>query len=333
MPPSIAPFIEKLPASFIHHQFQYPTGTERQKCKDNATGTDSRHCGTPAATISSTHPVVVLFMKIFLLQILCLVAPMATTASAALAADDRLVITGASTLAPLVLELSKRYEKLNPGARVDVQSGGSGRGVTDARSGVANIGMVSRALKENEKDLIGHVIAYDGVCVILHNSNPIAALSNEQIKAIYTGQITNWKQVGGQDRVITVVNKAEGRSTLELFIGHLGLKNSDIKAQVVIGDNQQGIKTVAGNPGAISYVSIGTAEFEAGNKTPIKLLPLNGVAATVANVLNGKFPLSRPLNLVTKTAPEGAAKRFIDMAKSPAVTDLVKAQFFVPLSR
>lgn len=276
-------------------------------------------------------------MKISLLKILFHVALIATAARPVHAAGDRLVITGASTIAPLVLELGKRYEKLNPGTRVDVQSGGSGRGVTDVRSGAANIGMVSRALKAgkeaNESDLIGHVIAYDGVCVILHSSNPIAALSDEQIKAIYSGLISNWKQAGGQDRAITVVNKAEGRSTLELFIGHFGLKNSDIKAQVVIGDNQQAIKTVAGNPGAIGYVSIGTAEFEAGNKTPIKLLPLNGVAATVANVLNGKFPLSRPLNLVTKTAPEGAAKRFIDMAKSPAVTDLVKAQFFVPLSR
>lgn len=249
------------------------------------------------------------------------------------AADARLIITGSSTVAPLVLELGKRYEKLNPGARVDVQSGGSGRGITDARTGLAQIGMVSRALTPKEADIVGHIIAYDGVCIIVHSSNPVAVLSDDQVKAIYTGQITNWKQLGGQDRQITVVNKAEGRSTLEVFIGHFGLKNSDIKAQVVIGDNPQGIKTVAGNPGAIGYVSVGAAEYEAGNKIPIKLLPMNGVAATAANVQAGKFPLSRPLNLVTKTAPEGAAKRFIDMAKSPAVADLVKAQYFVPLAR
>ena len=272
-------------------------------------------------------------MKKCFVKALCFLTLAGMCLARASAADDRLTITGASTLAPLVLELGKRYEKLNPGARVDVQSGGSGRGITDARSGLANIGMVSRALKPNETDLIGHIIAYDGVCVILHSSNPVATLSDEQVKAIYTGQITNWKQVGGPDRQITVVNKAEGRSTLELFIGHFGLKNSDIKAQVVIGDNQQGIKTVAGNPGAIGYVSIGAAEFEAGNKTPIKLLPMNGIAASVANVLAGTFPLSRPLNLVTKAAPEGTTKRFIDMAKSPAVSDLVKAQYFVPLAR
>jgi phosphate transport system substrate-binding protein len=248
-------------------------------------------------------------------------------ASVALAANEKIVITGSSTVAPLILEIAKRFENQNAGTQIDVQSGGSGRGISDVRSGVAAIGMVSRALKPN-----GFVIARDGICIILNSSNPIKTLNDEQIKGIYTGRITNWKEVGGVDRVITVVNKAEGRSTLELFASYFNLKNSDIKAQVVIGDNQQGIKTVAGNPGAVGYVSIGSAEFEAGNKTRIKLLPLNGVVASVANVRNGTFPLSRPLNIVTKAAPEGVVKRFITFAQSTAVNDLITEQFFVPLA-
>jgi phosphate transport system substrate-binding protein len=139
--------------------------------------------------------------------------------------------------------------------------------------------------------------------------------------------------VGGKDARITVVNKAEGRSTLELFLHYFALKNSAIKAQVVIGDNQQGIKTVAGNPAAIGYVSIGTAEFEAAQGTPIKLLPMGDVAATVVNVRDSRYPLSRPLNLVTKGVPAGLPQRFIDFARSGAVDDLVEAQFFVPLAR
>jgi phosphate transport system substrate-binding protein len=114
------------------------------------------------------------------------------TQTSSAADDKRLVLTGASTIAPLALELGKRFEKQNPGLRVDVQSGGSGRGIADARSGVAAIGLVSRALKPEESDLIGAIIAYDGVCVILHRSNPVATLSDAQIKAIYTGQISNW---------------------------------------------------------------------------------------------------------------------------------------------
>jgi phosphate transport system substrate-binding protein len=249
------------------------------------------------------------------------------------AADNKLILTGSSTVAPLALEIGRRFETLNPGVRIDVQSGGSSRGIADARSGLADIGLVSRALKPEESDLKAHLIARDGVSVIIHASNPLKVLSKAQIIDIYTGKITNWKTLGGRDQVITVVNKAEGRSTLELFTHYFGLKNEQIRAQVIIGDNQQGIKTVAGNPGAIGYVSIGTAEYEAEVGTPIRLLALDGVPALVANVSNEAFPLARPLNLVTKSLPTGLAKRFIDFAQSPAVNDIIKDQFFVAVAR
>lgn len=247
--------------------------------------------------------------------------------------NDKLTLTGSSTVAPLAAEIGKRFEKLNPGVRVDVQTGGSSRGVNDARAGLADIGMASRALHPEESDLKHYTIALDGIGIILNRANPVRALGEEQIVAIYTGLITNWKDVGGPNQRITVVNKAEGRSTLELFLHHFHLKNSQIKAQVVIGDNQQGIKTVAGNPGAIGYVSIGTAEFEESQGTPIHLLPMNGIAASVDNVRNGSFPLARPLNLVTRSEAAGLARRFIDFARSEAVHDLVTAQYFVPLAR
>ncbi len=243
--------------------------------------------------------------------------------------EKRLVLTGSSTVAPLVLEIGKRFEEKNPGIRVDVQSGGSSRGVADARSGKADIGMASRALVASEKDLFAHTIALDGIALIVHSSNPVKTLTTEQVKSVYTGKVTNWKQLGGNDKAITVVNKAEGRSTLDLFLSHFKLQNSEIKASVVIGDNQQGIKTVAGNPNAIGYVSIGTAEYEESNSTPIRLLPMEGIAAKVEQVQSGSFPLSRPLNLITRTPPQGLAKRFIDFAQSAAVHDIIKDQYFV----
>ncbi|MBD2016546.1 phosphate ABC transporter substrate-binding protein [Microcoleus sp. FACHB-53] len=247
--------------------------------------------------------------------------------------QGKLVLTGSSTVAPLVTEIGKRFEAENSAVRVDVQSGGSSRGITDARKGLANIGMVSRALKEDEKDLQAFTIARDGVTIILHKDNSVPSLSDRQVVDIYTGKIGNWKQVGGKDAPITVVNKAEGRSTLELFAQYFKLKNSDIKAQVVIGDNEQGIKTVTGNPNAIGYVSIGTAEYNSANGVPVKLLPVNGVAATTANVQNGTFPISRPLNLVTKSQPQGLDKEFIDFARSQQVQNIVKEQNFVSLSK
>lgn len=243
----------------------------------------------------------------------------------------RLILTGASTVAPLASEIGKRFEAIHAGVRVDAQTGGSSRGVSDLRQGLNDIALVSRPLNAGEKDLHAFPIGLDGVCIILHKSNPVSALSDAQVVDIYTGKITNWNEVGGPDAPITVVNKAEGRSTLELFCHYFKLNNKAIKPHVVIGDNEQGIKTVAGNPHAIGYVSIGTAEFDVARGVPIKLLPVGGVAATSANVQNGTFPLARPLHLVTRSEPEGLVKEFIDFAMSDRVHDLVREHSFVPL--
>ncbi len=249
--------------------------------------------------------------------------------SSVFASDTRLNITGSSTVAPLVLEMAKLYEKTHMGIRIDVQTGGSSRGINDTRRGLADIGMVSRALKSSEKDLSSYLIAMDGIAIILHKSNSVTQLSNSQIMAIYTGKIRNWRELGGTDLPITVVNKAEGRSTLELFLHHFSLKNSQIKAQVVIGDNQQGIKTVAGNAGAIGYVSIGTAEYEEDHGTPIKRIPMAGQPATVKAVAKGSYPLARPLNVVVNGVLSPLAQDFITFAQSSKVHGLIEGQFFV----
>jgi len=246
-------------------------------------------------------------------------------------ASQKLVLTGSSTVAPLAAEIGRRFESAHPDVRIDVQTGGSSRGVNDARMGLADIGMASRALKPTESDLMSFTIALDGISIIVNRDNPVTALDKQQIIDIYTGKIVNWQAVGGPDAPITVVNKAEGHSTLELFLHHFGLKNTEVKPQVVIGDNQQGIKTVAGNIDAIGYVSIGAAEYEAKHGTPIKLLPLNGIPASVENVQNRSFPLSRPLNLITKSSPTGLIKTFIDFARSPQVNTIIEAHYFVPV--
>lgn len=247
------------------------------------------------------------------------------------AGNDRLVLTGSSTVAPLATEIARSFEKQNPGIRIDVQTGGSSRGIMDARKGIADIGMVSRRLKPSEGDLTAYPIALDGIGIIINRENTVQKLNDTQIIAIYTGVIENWKDVGGPDMPISVVNKAEGRSTLDLFLEHFGLKNSEIKADVIIGDNQQGIKTVSGVAGAIGYVSIGTAEFEEQRGTPVRLLEMSGVPASVNNVQNGSYPLSRQLNFVARGKPLPLAQRFIDYAQSRKVHDLVRSQFFVPL--
>ncbi len=241
----------------------------------------------------------------------------------------KLVLTGSSTIAPLAAELGRRFETLHPGVEVDVQSGGSSRGIHDARTGLADLGMVSRDLRPEEGDLHAYTIALDGIALINHRRNPIASLGREQIVAIYTDEINRWSALGGPDEPITVVNKAEGRSTLELFLSHFGLRNAAVKPDVVIGDNAQGIKTVAGNPWSLGYVSIGSAEYAATHGQPIRLLPLGGVEASIATVRNGAYPLKRPLKLVSLGPAGGLARAFIDFARSQGAHAIVARQYFV----
>jgi len=232
-------------------------------------------------------------------------------------------------MAPLMKEIAARFETLHPGVRVEVKGGGSGRGISDAREGKADIGMCSRALTDREKDLQGFPIARDGVCLILHASNPVSALKSRQIADIYTGKVTNWKAVGGRDARIAVLTPAMTYSSTELFTTFFAISYSDIKTHQQVGDNATRITSLVANPDAITFVSVGEAERRAQAGAPIKLLPIDGVAASSKNIRSGNFPISRPLTLVTRGLPTGLAKQFIEFSLSSQVSDLVLAHDFV----
>tara|TARA_R110002096_G_scaffold105923_1_gene233045 strand:+ start:11199 stop:12014 length:816 start_codon:yes stop_codon:yes gene_type:complete len=245
---------------------------------------------------------------------------------------QKITVTGSSTIAPLVAEIAKRYESEHPGIRIDVQTGGSSRGINDPVKGLADIGMSSRALKESEIDgRVTHLLARDGVGFIIHASNPVEELSDEQILGIFTGTLNDWEEVGGVAGEITSANRADGRSELELIMEFYDLKRADFQVDLISGENQHAIKTVAGDPNAITYLSIGASEFDIENGVPIKLLPLRGVAASSETVASGQFPLGRPLLLVTAPEPAPHIAAFIEFARSSEVHDLVKQQSYVPV--
>lgn len=245
---------------------------------------------------------------------------------------ETIVLTGSSTVSPVMTEIAQRFEERHPGVRVDVHSGGSSRGIADLRQGANQVGMISRELGAEEQDLTAIPLASDGICLIVHQDNPIAELSADQVRQIYTGAITDWSAVGGQAGPIVVVNKDTGRATLTAFCKHFGLDENGITAQVVIGENAEGIKTVAGNAKALGYVSIGAAEKERALGTPIRLLPLAGVPATSASLADGSWPATRRLNLVVKQPPSGTLAALITFATSAEVHDIIKRQQFVPLA-
>lgn len=243
---------------------------------------------------------------------------------------SRLLLTGSSTMAPLMVEVARRYRALHPGIQIEVQMGGSGRGISDARQGKADIGMVSRSLGEAERDLYGLPIGRDGVALIVNKDNPVTALSDRQLLDIYSGKIANWRQVGGGDAPMQVLaGPAEGGSS-ELFSHYLHIPYDQIKAQRRVAANADRITAVAGDPHAIIWVSVGEAERKARLGVPIKMLAVGGVAASSGNVRSGNYSLSRPLTLVTRGAPTGAARAFIEFCTSSQVTDLLLAFDFVP---
>lgn len=246
--------------------------------------------------------------------------------------SETVMATGSSTIAPVVADAAKRYEESHPGVRIEVQSGGSSRGISDATTGVADLGMVSRVLKDEEKTkLTAHLLAADGVCVVVHKDNPVKQMDKQQLIDIYTKKITNWNQVGGNDATIVVANKAEGRSTLEIFVAYLGLDDADVKADVVVGENLHVVNSVVSNPNTVGYVSIGTATAEAGAGTPIKLVVTDGVIPTMESVRDNTFPITRPLNVVTDAETSPAAKAFLDYLMSTEINDIVEKHFFVPV--
>jgi len=245
--------------------------------------------------------------------------------------EKPLSITGSSTVAPLITEIAERYRIENPNVIFEIKTGGSNQGIEDVRLGANDIGMASRSLQETEQaDLHVFTIAQDGIALVLHQSNPVSELTPQQIVDIYTGKIENWQAVGGNDEPIFVLSKNANHATLGLFVKYFDINVEAIQGDQLVGDNQEVIKAVQENPNAISYVSVGAAEYQIIHGIPLKLLPLEGIAATIASVSKGDFPLARPLNLITANTPVGLEKDFIDFALSPAVEDIIEEQAFVP---
>jgi phosphate transport system substrate-binding protein len=233
-------------------------------------------------------------------------------------------------MAALVRAIGARFRESHPEVEVRVSTGGSGQGIKDARSGAADIGMASRALAEDEGDLFGFPVARDAVCLVVHRDNPVGELTDRQAADLYAGRVANWRDVGGRDAPAHVIGRSPGHAEVEIFAHHLKLRPGDLRAATEAGDNDVALRAVADDPAAVAYVSLGEAERAVRRGAPVRLLPVDGVAATSRNVRSGHFPMSRPLTLVTRALPEGTAKEFIDFATSAQVTDLVREFDFVP---
>lgn len=248
------------------------------------------------------------------------------------AASGSVVIAGSTSVQPLSEAMSEVYMEENPDVTVEVQGGGSGQGIKSIEDGIADIGSLSREVGEDEKGSISeeYVIAKDGVAVIVNADVNVDDLSLEQIKGIYTGEITNWSEVGGDDAEITVVSREEGSGTRGAFTEITGVTVDDVDnttKDALVQPSTGAVKeTVSTTPNSIGYVSLGSLDDS------VKVLTVEGVEATSENVVSGDYKIQRPFVYVVGSEVSETAQAFIDFAMSDEGQKIVEENDFIPVN-
>lgn len=242
-------------------------------------------------------------------------------------AAHTLAISGSTTILTMAEAAGQLYEQEHPGVRVLVQGGGSSVGIEDVSNGTSDIGTSSRDLADTEKNLglVDHPVAIDAIAMIVNPSNPVSNLTTDQARAIFTGKSTNWKQVGGNDAGIVLVNRDEASGTREAFSKKiLNQQPFDPYAAVLPGTGQVR-SVVASAQDAIGYISIGFVTSD------VKAVALSGVQPTKANVKAHKYGLQRTLHFFTKGPAKGLAADFIDFVLTPKVQKDIVGVEFIPI--
>jgi len=252
---------------------------------------------------------------------------------------QKLKIKGSDTVLPLTQTEAEEYMKNNKSASIMVTGGGSGVGVAALMNGTTDIAQASRSLKMDEKLKLKDqgkafkevIIAYDALAVIVHPTNKVAQLTREQLEAIYTGKIINWKQVGGADQKIVVYSRETSSGTYEFFKEHVLNKKNFAPSALLMPATGAIVQSISQTKGAIGYV--GLAYIEKSVK-PIKVSYDQGktfVAPSVTSAKNKTYPISRPLYYYYLTSIEKTVSPFVKFVLSPAGQQLVLKSGYIPL--
>ena len=243
----------------------------------------------------------------------------------------KVVAVGSTTVAVPMEGLAEKYKEVTPEVVVEVQGVGSSAGVKAVADGTADIGMVSRELKENEQndDFVITTMAYDGIAVVVNPANGVTDLTAAQVKDIFEGTVTNWSQVGGKDQPVIVVSREDGSGTRSAFEELLklekeieGKKVSSMSQGALIAEGNGTMKaTVASKEGAIGFVSLGFID------DTVKPVSIDGIQPTVESVKDGSYSISRPLLLVTHKDANNQVTTFVDFILSDAGQEIVSEKY------
>ncbi len=233
-------------------------------------------------------------------------------------------LAGSTAFQPFAEKLAQQYMTSNNTANITVQGGGSAVGIQSALSGAAQIGMADLVVLPPEaKSLISTIVAKDGIALVVNPNNSVFNLSTDQVRNIFNGKITNWKDVGGSDKPITVVSREAGsgtRSSFEMIVQNVNL----VKEAVIQNSNGTIRETVANDPNAIGYVSHGLINEK------IKPLRIDNVDCTTALIISGNYKLVRPIYFLTRDVPSGETKKFIDYILSDIGQQTIKSDGLIP---
>jgi len=256
-------------------------------------------------------------------------------------------IKGSDTMVNLGQAWAEKYMEKNSGDFVAVTGGGSGTGLSSLISGTCDIAMSSRNIKEKEIGLANKKgvnpneikAALDGLAVVVNPSNPVDKLTLDQLACIFTGKIANWKELGGKNEKIVLLSREVNSGTHVYFKEHVLRKNDPNSREefapgaLMLSSSQAIADEVAGNPSAIGYYGMG---YISARQKPVAITKdekSEYVEPVIENVVNNKYPISRPLFLYTNGVPQGLVKKFIDFALSKEGQDIVLKTDFVPINK
>ena len=237
------------------------------------------------------------------------------------------VTNGSTSMESVMGSLIEAFKEVQPDVQVQYTGSGSGAGITSAQDGTADIGLASRDLKDDETGVKQITVAKDGIAIIVNPENPVADLSIEQIAQIFTGEITNWSELGGSDGQIVPIGREAGSGTRDGFESITGTEDACVYQNELTSTGEV-IANVASNPNAIGYASLSAVD------DTVKALTVGGVAPSEETVLDGTYAIQRNFNFILSDSTElsDAAQAFVDWATSTEASDLIAGAGAVPVA-
>jgi len=266
------------------------------------------------------------------------------TFSAVLMATDvlaekqtKIIIDGSTTVGPIAKAFAEYYMSMHTDVNVTISESGSGNGAKSLINGVCDIADMSRFMKLNEYKAaiekgvtpVAHVVAMDGIAIIVHPSNPVGKLTVEQVRDIYMGKITSWKQIGGSDVAIVMISRDTNSGTYESFEKLVMKKEKIAENAEYVGSNGAIRQRVQSTKAAIGYVGLGFVD------RTVKALEINGVYPDPSTVASGVYPVARPLFMFTNGYPKLGSHlfSFVTLYLTPKGQEIVEEIGFVPITR